>query len=346
MFAQSTVLKQLLYRKTFNPRLQKYGDLYLSDFVFNLITKKLPVEKAMDFYSTIYAFEKYNKEFTGIYDSFGFYDSVKLNDEKLISSINDEELKRLEAFLEELLASSDGMFSLLEKELLDEAVEVSRLNRDLRLKVMEYGKEFFIPQQSGENLIFINADKDLIYRNVYDKAFRLIKVEKWSNSEKENIRTSLETYSYIDDSVVPAEKTVATGTSEEKYFYDSEALLTRFEEFKINSKTKSKTPVKFQFWQYDSQKRIVLEAETEFKNSTSLTKESRYKYKNEGQTPDYEYYENSELKIKTVYTSNSDYETSIYFDDEMSVRTTYKNYKKIKDVYYIGDMVLRENEYE
>lgn len=345
-FAVNTVFKQLVYRKTFNSNLQKYGNLYLSDFVFRLLTTRLPVENSLDFYSTIYAFEKYNKNFTSLYDSLGYYDSVTTDAKKLDAAVNEDELSRLEKFLEEMLASSDGIFSLLEKDFIDNAVEVSKLNRDLKLKIFEYGKEYFIPQQSGDNLVFINADKDLIYRNVYDKEFRLIKVEKWTNSEKENLRTSFESYEYMNDSVIPSAKTLSSGNSEEKFYYNEDGLITRYEEFKYIGKAKIKTPVKFQYWQYDSEKRITVESETEFSNSSSTSKESRYNYKKEGQTPDYEYYENSVLKIKTVYQSSSDYETYIYFDEEMSVHTIYKNYKKIKDVYYIGDMVLRENEYE
>ena len=77
----------------------------------------------------------------------------------------------------------------------------------------------------GENLILINADKDLIYRNIYDKLFRLIKTEKWVINSEKTSRISFEAYEYNEESVKPSTRTISNEKSEEKIYYNQRMII-------------------------------------------------------------------------------------------------------------------------
>ena len=79
----------------------------------------------------------------------------------------------------------------------------------------------------------------------------------------------------------------------------------------------------------------------------NFTKRQNYSYKKDEEIPpDYEYYENGELKIKTTYTTKTEYTTQVFFDDSFSVITYYDDGKKLRDEYYNKDTFVREKIYE
>ena len=60
----------------------------------------------------------------------------------------------------------------------------------------------------------------------------------------------------------------------------------------------------------------------------------------------YEYYENGDLKIQTLYSGENSYSTSIYFERNYSVTSYYENNKKIRDVYFVDGIERRSKQYE
>ena len=63
--------------------------------------------------------------------------------------------------------------------------------------------------------------------------------------------------------------------------------------------------------------------------------------------PDFEYFENDVLKMKNKYSSQKgSYTSQIFFEDDFSVKTYYIEEKKVKEIYYSGESVLRVKNYD
>ena len=72
-----------------------------------------------------------------------------------------------------------------------------------------------------------------------------------------------------------------------------------------------------------------------------------YKRNDENLPPDFEYFENEILKMRNKYSSQKgSYTSQIFFEDGFSVKTYYIEEKKVKEIYYLGDSVLRIKNYE
>lgn len=341
-----TVFQQILYRKFFKSSLKNPENFYLPEDFYNFLVTPVYTKNGR-----IYVFEKLNPSFTGILDSLYIYDSASDNGKWTETAVDSGEVERLSLELEQLIEESDGKYGLLsqkEKELQQEAEEVRFLNEDLRLKIMKYGEEYFLPQKSGENLVFINTDKDCQSRDVYDKDFRLIKSEKWIISPESTKRVSLESYEYAPDTVfVVSKKTVKDGFEEDFYYtmIEEKSYLTRYEKFETGKNGKRKF-LQSENWTFDKTGQLISEIQGETKDGKLFEKKTCYTYNKNHKNPDSEYFENGTLKIKTHYSSDSDYETVIYFDEEFSVHTFYEKNRKVRDVYYAGENILREQLYE
>ena len=90
---------------------------------------------------------------------------------------------------------------------------------------------------------------------------------------------------------------------------------------------------------------ITKEEVTDYTGAKTSVKTELYYYKTEDM-PDYEYYEDGNLKISIVYSSKTAYTKQIFFDEDFSVKTYYDEDKKIRDEYYNGDTFVREKIYE
>ena len=76
------------------------------------------------------------------------------------------------------------------------------------------------------------------------------------------------------------------------------------------------------------------------------SKKEKYEYKIDDSTPDYYYYENDELRMKTEYATSSDYVTTTLFDGGFVIETYYENYTKKKEVFLLNGNVKRIKKYE
>ena len=229
----------------------------------------------------------------------------------------------------------------------NEPVEIRLLDSLNKLKILEYGNEIFIPDFSDGKLVFINKCKSRVTRFFYDERYRLIKKEHWDIPDAENAKITLqEDYTYDFENVKPSSKTITTEESKAKTVYNQDGLPVVLEMNNYSTQSKRYSLINKTVFEYDSEKRITRQEVTDYSVSNPVTKTELYFYKDEEQSPDYEYYENGTLKIKTVYSSKNAYNTQIFFDDDFSVITYYEEGKKIKDAYYNGENFVREKLYE
>ena len=77
-----------------------------------------------------------------------------------------------------------------------------------------------------------------------------------------------------------------------------------------------------------------------------VTIEEEFFYKIEDGQPDYNYYENNELKLKTEYSSVDDWISTMYFESGFVVETYYKKGKKTMDMIYMNGVLRRKKLYE
>ena len=259
-----------------------------------------------------------------------------------------------------------------------ETVEKRLLDSYNRLKVMEYGSELFIPVSKDDSSIVVHySDKNAV-RIFYDNLYRFTKKEYWKMESVENAAlTGTETYSYKDESKKPYEKIIESESSVFVSKLNENGLVSRTEKYILEDQSKdSAGAVKTRKldsvtdWTYDEKNRITSETLTQGKlvkkqlfnysktdglvqstkvqtkeqqNQTDSTQEED---KKDELPPDYEYYENGILVTKTEYIEKGVYSTTIWFDSANSVRTDYKNYVKVREVYFTNGIERRVKSYE
>ncbi|MBR5647161.1 MAG: hypothetical protein IKX23_11025 [Treponema sp.] len=293
----------------------------------------------------LYLIEQFYPELTGLIDCEGYYLEALDDGEWVDNVLNGIEEQRIGEDIMSFLENNASITVPYNMDNPEEAVSVEKrlLDSKLRLKSMEYGKEIFIPQQLGEKKIFISTDSKNFMRSFYDDFYRLIKTESWDIPDIKNAKLICsEEYSYNGKSEYPEIKVTRANDSLIKVFYKPESSLARLSEFyDKNALQKSFT------WKYDDSDRLTEEVESDFSSGVTFEKKQVYIYNiDEEIPPDYEYYENGEIKLKTQYSSKNDYVTVITFDEGLSVTSYYENNKKTKDVYMQDDVIIREKKYE
>ena len=229
-----------------------------------------------------------------------------------------------------------------------EAVEKRLTDAYNRLKVMEYGSEIFLPVSNGDSSVIVHYSNKAAVRLFYDNLYRLTKKEYWKMDSVENAAiTGTEKYSYEGDSKKPYEKTIENQSAIFVSKLNQNGLVIKTEKFLIlQDGSVSKKAQSITNWTYDEKDRITSETVSEDK----LVKKQVFNYSKVGEEeefpPDYEYYENGFLLTKTEYVKKGQYSTTIWFDTSNWVRTDYKNYVKVRDVYYTDGVERRVKKYE
>jgi len=313
---------------------------------FDRIMKQTVLQKGGH---SLYLYEKLYPEACGIIDSQGFYCEALDNGDWLDKLLYELEEARMGNEILNLLEDEESLQSPVELEQA-ETVEKRLTDSYNRLKILEFGKERFIPVSNTDSSVFVYYADGKATRHFYDSSFRLIKKEYWNMESVANasIRAS-ESYEYQDDSKFPYQKIIENESSKIVSNFNQDGLVIRAE------KTVSELLVEVSQWKYDEQKRLIMETVTGYNydektkklKSTSEKKQLYiYNKKEEELPPDYEYYENNILKTKTVYTAKGNYSTLINFDEENSVTTWYENHIKVKDVYTSRGVQKRVRLYE
>ena len=218
---------------------------------------------------------------------------------------------------------------------------------DNAMSSMQFEKEIFIPPQDrGDNTI-IHASNGRVVRSFYDNFERLIKKEEWKiKSLTDSVLNKTEAYDFASDEArTPSTKTVTEEKISRVYYYNEKALCERVFEYKVLEQERildSKTE-----FTYNDEGKILSEEAFDYSEKTASSKKRVFSYnKTDEIPPDSYYYENGILKMSTVYSSEKNYVSKIFFDDSYSVTTYYEDGIRVKDVYIFDGEVLRVKNYE
>lgn len=221
------------------------------------------------------------------------------------------------------------------------------------LKIMEYGEEILIPQKNSQGYVIVHSSKTSLERNFYDKGYRLVKKEFWDYKtyESSKLLKSL-SYQYFDDSFSIMKIIQESENEEIDSIYSPEGLLLTVNKFYVLEEEKYLTSEKNII--YDQDNKIIQEESKDYSYSEDYKKQvdcfsKKYKYlhNEDGIPPDFEYFENDVLKMKNKYTSEKgSYSSQVFFSDDISVKSYYKNNFRVQDIYYKNKNVVRVRNYE
>jgi hypothetical protein len=223
-----------------------------------------------------------------------------------------------------------------------------------RLRQFSYGTEYLSVSGSSEKRILINAEGKTMTRRFYDNLMRLAKKETWniagSSAESEKIRTDV--YYYNDTEERPFSSVSEIKSERIESLYNEKGLIysqTNYSVGEMNSRRlESRT-----LWKYNSNNRITEEectlfqydADKEMELTGKSIRKDVYEYTVPGRVPDYFYYEDNTLRMKTIYTDDDTYITTLYFDNNFTVITKYRHGRKSEETFIRGNRIVRNRRY-
>lgn len=193
--------------------------------------------------------------------------------------------------------------------------------------------------------------KERIIRKKYDGLYRIIRREIWKkgttakNAELESVIT----YTYSGDLPEP-ERAVEELLKEKKireteYYPDGKPQKRIDSTFSDDKESDKKTEDCTVQWKYDSNGHII-EQETTTYAPVKLVQKDTYDYSGKGSKPDHLYYENGEIRIRTIYEDASKYLQTLYFDMGYSVEVTYEQGTKIMEKFLLNGNEISQKQYD
>ena len=250
-----------------------------------------------------------------------------------------------------------------------EPVEMSFTDSSGRLRRFSYGEEHFsVRETDGQKTIVDNA-AGLTVRRFFDGQNRMTKKERFmiGSSAKDIKLLSSRTYAYREESILPFQMTeeITDGKKRNVTEYDERGLAISLETshyVEQKAKKKDEPPPEPRLvkdtmsrWTYDDAKRMTEEEiVTYFYSKTATGREKiekdtikkQFHYGASERHPDVSYYENGELRIRTVYESENVYNETMYFDGGFVVQTRYENSVKKSEVISVDGIELRRRTFE
>lgn len=323
-----------------------------------------------------YCFEKYFPDYISIYECSEFYsESLDTGDwvDSLIIRIEEERISNEIAKMEtDVLSDLENSDVSVIEEILDEHSEQIEnvfsdsleqkeiVSKNGNLIFMEFEQEKLITKKTENGYEIIHSQNNSVTRNYYNQNFLLESSQKWeiepSKIQENQNPVSIENYFYDEKTSAVTKKEIITYDGElqnlQIIFYNDRKQISSKEEYQIIDKKRNliqKNDLK-----YDKDGNIIQNEKTEYfynQDFSVLTEQfSRkyvYKINEDDFPPDFEYFENDVLKMRNKYSSQKgNYTSQVFFEDDFSVKTYYIDEKKVKEVYYSGESVLRVKNYD
>lgn len=227
-------------------------------------------------------------------------------------------------------------------------------NPDNALVFYSYTDEFMSFQQDEDKRVVIRGDNNRFLRLFFDDSMRLQKKELWNYTK--NVDSSLisyvQKYEYKGESAIPFLSEIKEEEKKSILEYDEKGRVYKTTIYSIEdgkSYKDSLTTWKFSGDGKVSEKYYEKYSYRNNKAHSLISTDSKkevYEYKVDEKTPDYYYYENNELRMKTEYSAGDEYVTTTYFDGGFMVESYYKNDFRIKDLFYVNGIIKRTKIYE
>ncbi|MBQ5998992.1 MAG: hypothetical protein IJL70_05925 [Treponema sp.] len=227
-------------------------------------------------------------------------------------------------------------------------------SKESRLVTYSYEDEFLNIQYGDTQRIIVRGDSKNLVRFFYDEKMRMNRKETWlytgAVSSSELINSQV--FRYGDNSSVPMASMVLGKDYRQELKYDQNGRVVQRADY-IKEKENEYLNVRTS-WIFAEDGRILEKKYETFiykegkkrRLQNIESKKEKYEYKVDDSTPDYYYYENDELRMKTEYTTSSDYVTTTLFDGGFVIETYYENYTKKKEVFLLNGKVKRIKKYE
>jgi len=224
-----------------------------------------------------------------------------------------------------------------------------------RLRLFSFDTEFFSVSGNTENRVLVNAGGKTAVRKFYDFLSRLTKQEYWTiaDTSAQSAVTRTDTFYYTGDEIVPfSSVTDISGERVESLYTEKGRVYSRTVYSVGDDKTRrieSRT-----LWKYGDNAKITEEENTRFlydavkKNvqTGTIKRKDVYAYTSLGRSPDYYYYEDDRLRMKTVYSAEDEYTTTLYFDGNFTVIAEYRSGRKVKETFMRGNTMVRSRTYD
>ena len=238
-----------------------------------------------------------------------------------------------------------------------ESDAISRLFRDAegKLKAFAFDAERFTLSDANGESVTVNASGKTAVRKTYDDRMRLVKRDVWkiASTAKESARESTETFCYTTDGSYPVSSLTEEEGRRAETFYDDKGRVISLAEFFVDKDGK-KIPDTKMTRRYADGNKILEEEKSRWEYADEKksqlvavrVQKKTYDYAAGGENPDYRFYEDGTLRIKTIYAQNDAYVTTLYFDDGYTVISEYAGGKKTKETIKNGDRILRTKTYD
>ncbi len=309
-------------------------------------------------------YEKISPEFAGYFDIFDYYD-VSIDDGSWVNSLDFTEQN---SFVVDRPVDFDsieqGLKEIEDTRLIEVPSVIEQENENIAeriftnnlqmLRLYMYGEEILTSLSMNDKKVLVSADKKRMIRKIYDESMKLVKKETWNISAgfNESFIAKTEDFLYGQENKL-IQNTITTNTEKHILSYNSNGLVSSSKNYsKKESQGKSDWILQSSTnWTYDDKNRILIKQtetyEYEKERVINIQKaRENYYYRIEDSSPDYYYFENDELKLKTEFSSSDDWITTMYFAEGFSVETYYKKSIKIKDYIYLNGILRRTKVYE
>ena len=228
-----------------------------------------------------------------------------------------------------------------EKKLLEEKYLLFKTSSQ-EIRMLETNSDIFSASSSAQkNRVLTNISGGELQRRFYDENFRLSKIEYWhiaSSSAQSKMRRR-KTYAFgADGKISELRENDFDAQTSSITFFNSDG--------KIRSSRKNNLPdgkldsFEIFTYEYDGEGRVLQEDWKLFqvqgkKQKRVLSQRVVNKYSGE-KISETSFYENSALRIRTVYTDSENYVQTTYFNGGFVVRDFYENGVKISSTFSNG----------
>ena len=238
-----------------------------------------------------------------------------------------------------------------------ESDAIDRFSRDAegKLKAFAFDAERFTLSDINGESVTVNAYGEKAVRKTYDALMRLVRRDVWkiASTAKESVRESSETFYYNADRTYPASSAAESEGRRSETLYNDEGRAISFAEFFVDE-SGARIPDTKMTRRYTDGNKIIEEEKSRWEyadeKKTRLSairvQKKTYDYAAGGENPNYCFYEDGKLRIKTIYAQNDTYVTTLYFDEGYTVISEYAAGEKIRETIKNGDRVLRTKKYD
>jgi hypothetical protein len=309
-----------------------------------------------------YMVEKAYPECAGKIDSsFDPYDFEKMHDDSWIEKAAEEAAAPAEqetALAElEMQPPEETAEKKEQPESAGESAPSERRYRDAegRLRLFSFGTEHFAADEDGSGgFVFISTEGKHLVRRYFDGIMRLMKKETWTinTTAADSVKDRTDTYSYDGDSLEPGASVSVMKNSRIETLYGAAGKPETVKGYETDDGGMKRITSATE-WKYTGDGKIAEEKCTVYqykkgkkKPAGQYERREVYEYPAKNRNPDYYYYEDGVLHMKTVYTSDDAYETTLVFSGGYTVTADYAHGRKVKEVFLKDGEVQRSVSYD